>query len=86
MMSKYAIEIFHSEEDDGYIAVVPELPGCSAFGASEEAALEEIKVAMALWLETAAQEGREIPEPHGRELLNQLYQSGALAAAGQADA
>ncbi|MBU7048472.1 MAG: type II toxin-antitoxin system HicB family antitoxin [Theionarchaea archaeon] len=72
-MYKYAIEIFYSEEDRGYIAVVPELPGCSAFGATEEEALREIKIAMDLWLETARKDGRRIPEPHGKELLNVLY-------------
>ena len=69
-MSKYAIEIFYSEEDEGYIAVVPELPGCSAFGESEESALEEIKLAMDLWLKTAKAEGRKIPKPQGKDLLN----------------
>jgi predicted RNase H-like HicB family nuclease len=68
-MYRYAIEIFYSEEDEGYIAVVPELPGCSAFGETEEEALEEIKIAMELWLETAKKEGREIPQPRGKELL-----------------
>jgi predicted RNase H-like HicB family nuclease len=68
-MYRYAIEIFYSEEDEGYIAVVPELPGCSAFGETEEEALEEIKTAMELWLETAKREGREIPQPRGKELL-----------------
>ncbi len=72
-MYKYAIEIFYSEEDDGYIAVVPELPGCSAFGETEEKALQEIKIAMALWLETAEKEGRKAPQPHGKELLTTLY-------------
>jgi predicted RNase H-like HicB family nuclease len=52
-MYKYAIEIFYSEEDEGYVAVVPELPVCSAFGETEEAALEEVKIAIELWLETA---------------------------------
>lgn len=42
-MYTYAMEIFNSEADEGYIAVVPELPGCSAFGDTEEAALEEVK-------------------------------------------
>ena len=56
-MYRYAIEIVYSEEDEGYIAIVPELPGCSAFGETEENALEEIKVAMELWLETAKNEG-----------------------------
>lgn len=50
-MQKYAIEIFYSDEDEGYIAVVPELPGCSAFGETEESALKEVKVAMELLLE-----------------------------------
>lgn len=68
-MSKYAIEIFYSEEDEGYIAVVPELPGCSAFGETEEKALAEIKVAVELWLETAKKESRPIPQPQGKELL-----------------
>jgi predicted RNase H-like HicB family nuclease len=65
----YAIEIFYSEEDGGYIAVVPELPGCSAFGRSEEEALKEVKIAMSLWLETAKEIGREIPIPQKRSLL-----------------
>jgi len=73
-MYKYAIEIIYSEDDQGYIAVVPELPGCSAFGETEEEALEEVKSAMQLWLETAEKEGREIPSPHWRELLTALYE------------
>lgn len=74
-MYKYAIEIFYSEEDDGYIAVVPELPGCSAFGETEEKALEEVKVAMELWLKAAEKEGREVPIPHGKELLTVFYEN-----------
>ncbi len=73
-MYKYAIEIFYSEEDEGYIAVVPELPGCSAFGETEEEALKEIKVAIDLWLETAKKDGREIPKPTGKELLKTLVE------------
>jgi predicted RNase H-like HicB family nuclease len=68
-MHKYTIEIFYSEDDEGYIAVVPELAGCSAFGETEEAALREVKVAMDLWLDTARSEGRSIPRPSGKELL-----------------
>lgn len=68
-MYKYAIEIFYSEEDEGYIAIVPELPECSAFGETEEEALKEIKVAIDLWLETAKKDGLEIPKPTGKELL-----------------
>ncbi len=64
MTNKYTIEIFFSEEDEGFIAVVPELPGCSAFGISEEKALEEVKIAIELWIEAAKKDGREIPEPY----------------------
>lgn len=69
MVGKYAIEIFYSREDEGYIATVPELPGCSAFGETEEEALKEVKVAIDLWVETAEKEGREIPKPFEKELL-----------------
>jgi predicted RNase H-like HicB family nuclease len=68
-MQKYAIEIFYSHEDEGYIAAVPETPECSAFGETEEEALEEVNIAMELWLETAKKEGRKTPKPHGKELL-----------------
>ena len=68
-MYNYAIKIFYSEEDDGYIAVVPELSGCSAFGKTEEKALGEIKAAIDLWIETARSERREIPQPQGKEIL-----------------
>jgi predicted RNase H-like HicB family nuclease len=62
----YTIEIFYSEEDEGFIATVPELPGCSAFGETEERALKEVKIAMQLWLETAKEIGRDIPLPQKR--------------------
>lgn len=71
-MYKYVIEIFYSEDDDGYIAVVPELPGCSAYGESEEQALQEIKTATDLWITTARDLGREIPKPQGKEILRDL--------------
>jgi predicted RNase H-like HicB family nuclease len=69
---KYAIEIFYSDGDNGYIAVVPELAGCSAFGESEEQALQEIKTAIELWLSTARKLGREIPKPRGQGALRDL--------------
>lgn len=53
----------------GYIAVVPELAGCSVFGETEEEALKEVTAATELWLETAEKEWRGIPQPAGKELL-----------------
>ncbi|PKP55678.1 MAG: type II toxin-antitoxin system HicB family antitoxin [Candidatus Altiarchaeales archaeon HGW-Altiarchaeales-2] len=71
---KYAIEIFYSEEDEGYIAILPELPGCSAFGENAGDALKEAMVAMDLWLETAEKERIEIPQPlmSGKSFLNEI--------------
>ncbi|ATZ60677.1 MAG: type II toxin-antitoxin system HicB family antitoxin [Methanosarcinales archaeon Met12] len=69
---KYTIEIFYSEEDGGHIAIAPELPGCSAFGETEEEALKEIRVAIDLWLETAKKENREIPKSMGKEFLKSI--------------
>ena len=47
---KYLVDLFWSEEDGGYIAVVPDLPGCSAFGATPEAAVHEIGDAIEAWI------------------------------------
>ena len=60
------IEIFYSEEDEGYIAFAPELPECSAFGETEEEALKEIKAAIDLFLVTAKKDRREIHQPTHR--------------------
>ena len=62
-MHKYAITIFWSNEDGMYVAAVPELPGCSALGDTNEEALQEAQVAMALWIDTAREFGNPIPEP-----------------------
>ena len=62
-MNKYLVEIFWSEEDKGYIAVVPDLPGCSAFGETLEEAAHEIKDAQESWLEACRNSGDSIPLP-----------------------
>lgn len=62
-MLQYEIIIFWSDEDDAYIAHIPELAGCSAHGESYEQALEEAQVAMSLWLDTAKEFGHPIPAP-----------------------
>ena len=48
----YPIKVFYSEEDRGFIAIVPDLPGCSAFGETEEEAIKQVKIAGELWLKT----------------------------------
>jgi predicted RNase H-like HicB family nuclease len=63
-MTDYHINIFYSEPDEGYIAEIPDLPFCSAFGRTAFEALSQLEVARAAWLEAARAEGREIPEPH----------------------
>ncbi len=68
-MDRYEIIIFWSEEDAAFVAEVPELPGCSAHGATQEEALANIKRAMRLWIETAKEFGDPIPEPKGRRLV-----------------
>jgi predicted RNase H-like HicB family nuclease len=60
---KYPVTIFYSEEDGGYIAIAPDLKGCSAFGESPQEALKELETAIELWLETARQDLATIPEP-----------------------
>ncbi len=59
--SKYTIEIFYSEEDNAYIAIAPDFPGCSAFGETREKALQEVNTAIELWLQVAIEDGEELP-------------------------
>ncbi len=70
-MSNYHINIFFSEEDGGYIADIPDLESCSAFGETPEQALSEVEQAKKLWLETALQEGKPIPPPRYQPLIYQ---------------
>ena len=65
---KYEVIIYWSERDHAFIAEVPELPGCVAHGPSPDAALKNCNDAMDLWLDTAREFGRAIPEPKGRRL------------------
>ncbi len=67
-MHRYEIIIYWSADDDAYVAEVPELPGCMAHGSSYESALKNVNDAIDLWLETAEQLGRDVPEPKGRRL------------------
>ena len=65
-MSKYEIIIYWSEEDQAFIAEVPELSGCAADGATYKEALTNVEVIIQEWIETAKELGRPIPQPKGR--------------------
>ncbi len=62
-MKQYAIVVFYSEDDECWVADVPDLQYCSAFGNSPEEALREVQVAMTSWLEIANEDGLTIPKP-----------------------
>jgi predicted RNase H-like HicB family nuclease len=68
-MPRYEVDIFWSEGDGGFIANVPELPYCSAFGETYEEALREARVAMDLYLSVLREEGTEAPKPRTRRHL-----------------
>ena len=70
-MKDYHINIFYSDDDEGYIADIPDLSHCSAFGDTPEDALHEVQIAKAAWLEAAVAEGRPIPPPQYRPLIYQ---------------
>jgi predicted RNase H-like HicB family nuclease len=63
---KYEVIIYWSDEDQAYIAEVPELPGCAADGATYKEALANAEVVIQEWIETAKELDRRIPEPKGR--------------------
>lgn len=63
---KYEISVYWSEEDEAYIAEIPELPGCIADGTTYEEALKNARVVISEWIESARSLGREIPSPKGR--------------------
>ena len=68
-MNKYEIIIYWSDEDQAFVAEVPELPGCAAHGATQEAALASAQEAIRLWIDTAQEFGDPIPAPKGRRLI-----------------
>jgi len=72
-MHDYHINIFYSEEDGGYIADIPDLVFCSAFGSTPEKALAEVEKAKKAWLEAARAEGKPIPAPRYKPVI---YQAG----------
>jgi predicted RNase H-like HicB family nuclease len=68
-MIKYEIIIYWSDEDQAYIAEVPELAGCAVHGPTQEEALANVNAAISLWIDTAREFGDPIPTPKCRRLM-----------------
>ena len=71
-MKDYHIKIFWTEDDQGYIADIPDLEACSAFGATHKEALHEVQIAKAAWMEAASAAGKPIPRPRYRPAIYRL--------------
>ncbi len=72
-MKDYHINVFYSEEDECYIADIPDLKYCSAHGTTAIAALKAVEKAKAAWLKVARDQGKSIPPPRYRPVI---YQQG----------
>ena len=70
-MNYYHINVFYSAEDEGFIADIPDLKACSAFGDTPKEAFEEVLIAQKLWLEVAQERGKPIPEPKYKPMIYQ---------------
>ena len=71
-MKDYHINIFYSEKDEGYIADIPDLKYCSAFGETPVEALQEVLIAKSVWLEAARAEGKPVPLPRYKSVIYQV--------------
>jgi predicted RNase H-like HicB family nuclease len=67
----YHINVFYSDDDKGYIADIPDLKYCSAYGRTAEEAVREVQIAKRAWLATAKASGRRIPKPRYRPAIYQ---------------
>jgi predicted RNase H-like HicB family nuclease len=68
----YHINVFYSDEDRGYIADIPDLKYCSAFGRTPEEAVREVTIAKKAWLSAAKANGKRIPRPRYRPAIYQI--------------
>lgn len=68
-MDRYHINVFWSDEDDSWIADVPDLRFCSAFGDTPEEAVREVRTAIAAWVESAQARGDPVPRPRYRPAI-----------------
>lgn len=71
-MRDYHINIFYSNEDKCYVADIPDLVSCSAFGDTPEDALRELQVAKEVWLDVAREQGKTVPRPRYRPVIYQM--------------
>ena len=72
---RYPIEVFWSSEDEGFIAIAPDLPGASVWGKSEADAIEELHTVIGLWIKASRKAGNPVPKPSnrcGRELQRKV--------------
>lgn len=70
-MPRYHIDLFYSDDDGGWVANIPDLRYCSAFGDTPRQALAEVLIAQELWLESVAADGLPFPEPRYRSAVSQ---------------
>jgi predicted RNase H-like HicB family nuclease len=70
-MRDYHINIFYSEEDGAYVADIPDLEACSAFGETPELALKALREAKDAWIAAAREAGKPIPPPRYRPAIYQ---------------
>lgn len=70
-MKDYHVNIFYSEDDEGYIADIPDLNSCSAFGNTAAEALHEVEQAKKAWIEAATADGKPVPPPRYRPAIYQ---------------
>jgi len=68
-MKDYHINIFYSDDDEGYIADIPDLKNCSAFGATPSEALQQVLIAQKLWLDEAHSSNASLPKPRYRPMI-----------------
>ena len=68
VLHKYRIVLTWSKQDGAFVAEVPDLPGCMAHGDTQQSALDQVQQAMDLWIGTARDLGRPVPEPGNRPL------------------
>ncbi len=71
-MNDYHINIFYSQEDEDYIADIPDLEACSAFGETPSEALHKVEIAKSAWLAVAKETGKPIPLPKYRPIIYQM--------------